>query len=120
MIPHCKPFSRKRQQNSGIGIEQYVLIAFIDYRTHFLHPSKIVTMKLAIAFLLVGSAAAFAPTASVGVRNSAVRMSTEAVTEKVRKEQHVRTRNSIMSDFSLFGLNSYQFELVCCDIFTAT
>ena len=40
-------------------------------------------MKLAIASLLVGSAAAFAPSASVGARSSALNMAT-ATTEKVR------------------------------------
>jgi len=40
-------------------------------------------MKLAIASLLIGSAAAFAP-AATPMRNSALSMSTETTTEKVR------------------------------------
>ncbi len=40
-------------------------------------------MKLAIASLLVGSAAAFAP-AATPMRNSALNMATETTTEKVR------------------------------------
>lgn len=48
--------------------------------------SKIVKMKLAIASLLVGSAAAFAPAASFGVRNSALNMAETATeTDKVRR-----------------------------------
>lgn len=53
----------------------------------FLNLNKIVKMKLAIATLLIGSAAAFAPTASFGVRNSALNMATET-TEKVCKSSH--------------------------------
>lgn len=44
---------------------------------------KIVKMKLAIASLLVGSAAAFAP-AATPIRSSALNMATETATEKVR------------------------------------
>ena len=48
--------------------------------------TKIVTMKLAIASLLVGSAAAFAPGASFGARNSALNMAETATeTGKVRQ-----------------------------------
>eukprot|EP00571_Detonula_confervacea_P015541 CAMPEP_0172309622 /NCGR_PEP_ID=MMETSP1058-20130122/10266_1 /TAXON_ID=83371 /ORGANISM="Detonula confervacea, Strain CCMP 353" /LENGTH=38 /DNA_ID= /DNA_START= /DNA_END= /DNA_ORIENTATION= len=38
-------------------------------------------MQLAIATLLVGSAAAFSPAASFGVRNSALNMAEETATE---------------------------------------
>ena len=44
--------------------------------------TKQLNMKLAIASLLVGSAAAFAPAASFGVRNTALNMATETA-EKV-------------------------------------
>ena len=42
-------------------------------------------MKLAIASLIVGTAAAFAPGASFSARNSALNMAETATTEKVRK-----------------------------------
>lgn len=50
-------------------------------------------MKLAIASLLVGSAAAFAPAASFGVRNTALNMATETA-EKVRFLLTVRAMRS--------------------------
>lgn len=50
-------------------------------------------MKLAIASLLVGSAAAFAPAASFGVRNTALNMATETA-EKVRFLLRVRAMRS--------------------------
>ena len=51
--------------------------------SHFQYYKKIVKMKLAIASLLVGSAAAFAP-AATPIRSSALNMATETATEKVR------------------------------------
>ena len=45
-------------------------------------------MKLAIASLLVGSAAAFAP-AATPMRNSALNMATETTTEKVRHKLQI-------------------------------
>ena len=57
-------------------------LASLPY-SHFQYYKKIVKMKLAIASLLVGSAAAFAP-AATPIRSSALNMATETATEKVR------------------------------------
>ena len=63
-------------------------------------------MKLAIASLLIGSAAAFAP-AATPMRNSALNMATETTTEKVRSiiansKASIQSADESWSDLMLF------------------
>jgi hypothetical protein len=68
--------------------------------SHFPHQQKIVNMKLAIASLLVGSAAAFAP-AATPMRNSALNMATDTA-EKVRFRYANLQKNLRILELSLF------------------
>ena len=68
------------EEQSSLAAEITIKVAHIaSLRCIFIN------MKLAIASLLVGSAAAFAP-AATPMRNSALNMATETTTEKVRFE----------------------------------
>mmetsp|Transcript_2628 Transcript_2628/g.6216 ORF Transcript_2628/g.6216 Transcript_2628/m.6216 type:complete len:422 (+) Transcript_2628:109-1374(+) len=61
-------------------------------------------MKIAIAATLVGSAAAFAPTASFGVHNSALNMATEAATEKAFAKLPATVKPGVVTGQALVDL----------------
>lgn len=96
MVDEDVCYANKPHVGGGVHIirlgEAPTRASFFDLSPHVHHVAQYPKMKLTIASLfLVGSAAAFAPTASVSSRNNALNMATGTATEgaKVRldKEQ---------------------------------